>query len=84
LRRTNEFKPDSLLSYLFYVLDIRESQKDIASNVIAIDCEGGALQNIHQVRDKLIAEGRKATVSFLKTRQDVPFRHDLHRENRNP
>ena len=64
LRRAQTFKPD-LLSYLFYVLDIRD-EKQLASNVISIDCDGGALQNIHLVRDKLLESGRQAAVKWLE------------------
>jgi len=70
LRRGNEFK--GLLSYLFYVLDIRDKKKDDLimkmKNVITIECSGGALQDIASVRERLFSDGRAAARKWLQTK----------------
>ena len=70
LRRGNEFK--GLLSYLFYVLDIRDKKKDDIitkmTNVITIECSGGALQDIASVRERLFSDGRAAARKWLQTK----------------
>jgi NTE family protein len=63
---------NSMLSYLFYILDIRETEKEEQllemPNVIIVDCVGSPLEDLGKVRRDLIEAGNAAGKRWLKNK----------------
>ena len=63
---------NSLLSYLFYILDIRETEKEEQlskmPNVIIVDCVGSPIQDLSKVRRELIEAGNAAGKRWISER----------------
>lgn len=63
---------NSLLGYLFYILDIRDTEKEEQllkmRNVIVVDCAGSPIQDLGSVRQELLESGRAAAKLWLKNK----------------
>lgn len=63
---------NSLMSYLFYILDIRETEKEEQllkmKNVIIVDCIGSPIQDLSKVRHQLIESGHAAGRAWLRNK----------------